>query len=390
MKKKKILIIQQFFYPDLSAVSQLITKLLCEHIKISNFEYTVLCSTNYKARFDDKIKLNCIKIKRIVTPLTPKIPKIGVFLDILIYHFCVFGFILFKRKYDFVVSFTSPPLIGFTVGSAKLLRKFKHIHYIEDLYPELLLDSGIIKRSYIAKKLSLFNRITFRSAEKIIIICKHMKDKIYYNYGIVKNNFEIIENWPSIASFSEPKPIIKPTFLYTGNLGFAHEFKYFSKFIQNIIKFDSIIKFVASGRRTNSLKKDLLNRYPEQVFFSPPESIKQHAITLSSANFLIVAQSTETVGDIMPSKFYTYLAAGRPIIFFGTIQSDIGDYICRYNLGAVIEIEPDVEQAIRLISFLVKDQDAYLRTCNRINKIYHKIGGVNRAVRQFDKILRCT
>ena len=72
--------------------------------------------------------------------------------------FCgVFFYILRKkRNYDLVISLTTPPLIGFFVALALGKTTIPYIYYIEDLYPELLFDMGLLEKILDYKKNKIF------------------------------------------------------------------------------------------------------------------------------------------------------------------------------------------------------------------------------------------
>ena len=45
------------------------------------------------------------------------------------------------------------------------------------------------------KKLSIFNRITLQRADRTVVIGEYMARKLYLNYGITRNEVEVIPNW---------------------------------------------------------------------------------------------------------------------------------------------------------------------------------------------------
>ncbi len=109
---------------------------------------------------------------------------------------------------------------------------------------------------------------------------------------------------------------------------------------------------------------------------------------LSSANLFLVAQSERTVGDIVPSKFYGYLAAGRPILLLGSSKSEIGDIIMRNRIGTVVECAEDGSVAAPYIASLSQRDGEYLESCKRGAGIYRDELGFERSASAVEALLQ--
>jgi colanic acid biosynthesis glycosyl transferase WcaI len=102
---------------------------------------------------------------------------------------------------------------------------------------------------------------------------------------------------------------------------------------------------------------------------------------------LIISQRDETVGDILPSKLYSYLAAGRPILFLGPRKSEIGELIITEGIGVIVETNHDVPSAIETIEEYMSDPRSYSQLCRKIRRIFDSRYSQQRAVDQFQSLL---
>ena len=104
--------------------------------------------------------------------------------------------------------------------------------------------------------------------------------------------------------------------------------------------------------------------------------------------YSVVAQSDRTVGDLLPSKLYSSLAAGRPILFLGPSRSEIGELVNRESLGVVVELEEDVPEALQLIREYMTNKKLYAYTCERARRYYETHLGLDRSAARVAEILK--
>src|SRR3972149_11838622 len=119
MKRKsifRIAVIQFYFYPDISAVSQMLFDLLGELSKKNNYYFTVFCSNNLSNNSTKNMKWidlnNNLKIHRIRTFRFGKKSILSRLLDYSFFYIYIFFYFLFTWKWDCIISLTSPPLIA--------------------------------------------------------------------------------------------------------------------------------------------------------------------------------------------------------------------------------------------------------------------------------------
>ncbi len=392
MNKKRILILQFFFYPDISAVSQLLGDLFLAVEKDTDWEFTVLCgsSVSTSEQFKRLPKtLGGIKIIRIPTFNTGKKTFVHRVFNYSLYYIGSFFYLLFSRRYNLVISMTTPPLIGFITSLALIIRKTKYIYYIQDLYPELLFDMGYIRRTWILKKLVIFNKHTVKHASKIITIGSYMNRKLENNYGLDPEKMSIISNWTHSISYQTPPDEGEFTILYSGNLGLAHEFSLLPQIIDHLISLKFIRYHIVGGGKCFGQIQDIFqNKNHQSVVIESYTSREDHGAMVASGHILMIAQKESTVGDILPSKLYAYMASGRPLLLLGPRTSEIGRLIQKHQLGYIVEVEEDIAGLTKYLHILYNNRLEYINICQRAREVYDTEMGFDRSKNSFIKILK--
>ena len=390
---KQIAVVQFYFYPDISAVSQLLGDLLCTLAQDEEYNITVYCATSDYAEIRDQIdnrfdKLNIVRIK------TTNIGRKSFFSRIIDYtgfYISVFIRFFFGRKWHAVISMSSPPLIAFPVSLALLFRKVPFIYYIEDLFPEILFDMSYLKHPWLIRKLQALNKVIMRRANSIITIEEYMSRKVITNYLEAKDKIIEIPNWSRDVVFIPTLERQDFTILYSGNMGLAHDFSILEPLIKELLPLKSICyQFIGGGTRVEEIRNIFIKSGEPRVEFRGYTSRDVHGATLAQGDLFIISQKRETVGDLLPSKLYSYLAAGRPMLFLGPRSSEIGRIIIDNDFGVVVENTQDISTAKRYIEFL---QNNHLRA-GLINERIHRYSkfhfGLKKSVEYFRQTIEET
>ncbi len=360
ISKKNIAIIQFYFYPDISAISQMLCDLIVEAAKDKRYKFTVFSGrTSYqndKSIEEKNVRLPGIKIRRFVTFNFGKKHHLTRLIDYLFYYISVFLYFLFSTKWDIVICFSSPPLISFFVALALLFKKSEFIHYVQDLFPEILFDLKYFNKTSLIGKLMYLKNIVFKKASKIISIGSYMSKKIEkYNFEYKEKIVEI-NNWAKGIDYVIKKSILpdnKFTIMYSGNMGLAHDFSLLERLLYRLKSINNLeYKFTGDGLQKSNLVEMFKAAGEKRVLFNGYYRREDLGCNLASADLFIISQKKETVGDILPSKIYSYLAAGRPILYFGIKESEIGEIILQNDIGIICETKDDIEDVFCYIESL--------------------------------------
>ncbi|MEI7675411.1 MAG: glycosyltransferase family 4 protein [Bacteroidales bacterium] len=270
--------------------------------------------------------------------------------------------VIFQFRNSHILFVSNPP-IGAWIN-AFLNRDFSLLIY--DVYPDALEEIGYAnKDSFIYRIWGRFNRITYRKAKRIITISESMVETMQHYAGNKK--IEIIPIWTDnnyLKPVDETNNIFiknhhlegKFIVLYSGNLG---ETANAEVMVDLAIKLrdESNIQFVIIGE--GSQKKQISQRIEEfglqNCLFLPKQSAEMFPFSLASANLALVSLNKSAGRIALPSKLYSLLSVGVPILALCDKESALEKIVDKYNIGKCFDFD-SLDDANGFILSISKDQ----------------------------------
>lgn len=253
--------------------------------------------------------------------------------------------ILFGRS-DLNVFFTQPPLFVIWASWLSRVRGKKYYIHIMDLYPDFLAQTG-----HLNEEGSLYkwfdNKMVkaLRKADKIIVIGKCMERLISQKVGPDVKIDKVI-NIPMATEEREVTDELakldikaKFTILYAGNMGLAHEFKTYLKVAAELDRShpDIHFLFLAQGRKRAQAENYISAGHKNLTLIGyPPHEVFMSILLETHLHY--ISMKTEFNGILVPSKFYSSLAIGKPILYEGPVSSEVGTEIKEHSLGKAVPI----------------------------------------------------
>jgi colanic acid biosynthesis glycosyl transferase WcaI len=339
----KILLLNQFFWPDSAATSQLLTDLARGLEKHGHQVYAVCAEGAYAIK--DLSDPPPVEIHRVKTapfvrgPLGRVLSYASFFLTA-----AVRGLML--PKPDLVITLTTPPLLSLIGSLIKIFRGSRHFIWEMDVYPDVAVDLQYFKsNSLLARVTGFLSDSSRHKADGILALGSCMRERLL-NRGIAGNKIHIAENWADgrlIRPLPRPAENTALTFLYSGNLGLAHDVNTLFEAMKHF-KHDARFRFVFAGG--GSLRKKLeISCREEQIStaeFRPYSTRASLSQSLASGDIGLVTQRESCLGSVVPSKVYGLLAAARPILYIGPAASTVGEMIQRLHCGWQVECNHSV------------------------------------------------
>lgn len=265
---------------------------------------------------------------------------------------------------DIVVTMTDPPMQILIGNAYARLKKARHIHWCQDLYPDLLPALGIRLPSFLMRYLRRLSRRAMKQADRIIVIGRCMA-RYLVQTGLNLSELTLITNWPDreiLAPAKEAERMYdaqsrifydeKPRFrvLYAGSIGRSHPMKTIMDAVTRLNETHPDIEFMFVGddkghdrlaRQRDRLGLSNIRMLP----FQPPGRLRQ---MMESADAHLVSLNDEAAGQMVPSKFYSAIAAGRPCLYIGPPDTEISQVVDYFHCGLNIP-NGDVQTLIRAI-----------------------------------------
>jgi len=378
----RVLLVNQFFWPDTAATGQLLTD-VARNIDPDIHAVTVLCGNSeygtLNAGSPPPVKIvQCGSVAFSRGKIT-RIVSYGSFLA----GAAMRG--IRGPKPDLVVTLTTPPLICLLGTLVKRMRGSRHFIWEMDLYPDIAVDLNVLRpRSLLTRLIGIVADFSRKRADGIIALGDDMKARLVAR-GIPEQKILVAENW---ADGSEilPAPFRDGPLVvhYSGTFGLAHEEQTITEAMRQL-RDDGRFRFVfaGGGARRERLEEFCRAEGIAGVEFRPYARRSDLSQSLAEGHVGLVTQIPETVGAVVPSKVYGIMAAGRPVLYIGPRQATPARIIQQYGCGW--RVEPgDVAGLVQLLRHLEQNRhllrDAGLRARNAFEKQYDKPIGVARVL----------
>ena len=277
-------------------------------------------------------------------------------------NFLIFGVSLFchavlrGKAYDLMTVTTFPPTVmGWVARAIGLFRKTKYVYHCMDLYPEVALTSGILKKKSLTKFAASVDRRNCKKAIATIVLSTDMLDTIHER-GLPGDNVYVINNFiidsvnPDVEvpeAFTKTKD--KFRVLFAGNIG---RFQSLDTIVgaAELLKANHEIEFwfVGSGVMVDSLKEQADDMLGTTVFFHPYLPIETVMSVIAQAHLGIVSLSRGVINCAYPSKTMSYLEAGCKLLVLVEQDTDLARFVESDKIG-VVASEPKPEIVARAI-----------------------------------------
>ncbi|MBB6143671.1 glycosyltransferase involved in cell wall biosynthesis [Silvibacterium bohemicum] len=330
----RILLLNQFFWPDSSPTSQLLTDVAKEFVR-EGHEVSVICADgNYAVA--DQGEPPAVKVIR-VKALPFVRGSVGRVLSYASFYVAAIWRSMALDKPELVITLTTPPLLSLLGNLLKILRGSRHFIWEMDIYPDVAVELGYFRRGgIVARFTGILADWSRRRADGIIALGECMKQRLVAR-GIPPERIAVAENWAdseAIAVQPRLRQSSNIVVLYSGNFGLAHDMETILSAIRNLDRDARFrFRFVGGGARHKDLARHVSEEHLQSVelrSYVPRELLGD---SLAAADIGLVTQSDVCCGAVVPSKVYGLLAAGRPVLYIGPSEATPARIVRQFGCG---------------------------------------------------------
>jgi glycosyltransferase involved in cell wall biosynthesis len=368
----RILLLNQFFWPDSAATSQFLTDLARELSERGHEVYAISAEGGSYAPEDlsdrPSVHIQRVRTTRFVHGSIGRVLSYGSF-----FLSCLMRGLAVELP-DLVITLTTPPLLSLIGNTLKFLRGTRHFIWEMDVYPDVAVDLEYFRAGgLLDRAIGLLADFSRRHADGILALGPCMKERLV-GRGIPENKIHISENWAD-GNLIQPVPRSEGderlTILYSGNLGLAHDTATILGAMKEL-KDDQSFRFIFAGG--GPLRKQLADTCKAEGIdaeFRPYSTRTSLGESLGVGDIGLVTQRPECVGSVVPSKVYGLLAAGRPVLYIGPRSSTAGQLIRKHDCGWQID-SFDVITLVALLRALAADRYQVQEAGRRAREVFLK------------------
>ena len=383
--KKDILFLCQFFYPEYNSSATLpfdTAKYLASH------GFTVDALVGYPKEYSTDKNL----------PLTETVDGVGIrrikylqlgrvgMISRLINYFSFTLRALLKTSYlgnyKAVIVYSNPPVLPIVPIRAKKKYGTKFVFVAYDVYPEVAYASKSLRPGgMISKVMNWINKRLYRAVDCVVALSDEMKEFLLTNRPeLSRDRVVTIANWAHEKE-SNPDHEAYERFgykdgqfvvSYFGNMGTCQDVETMMEAAE-LLKNDDRVRFliVGHGNKKGAVEsriKDKGLRNVQLLNFLTGKDFQQ-AVAISSC--CIVSLEKGLMGTCAPSKYYSYLQGGQPVLAVVEKESYLATEVEREQIGHSVEIG-DGEGLRKAIIVMVEDPDGCASMGSRAKKLYEE------------------
>jgi len=262
--------------------------------------------------------------------------------------------LVWKKKYDIVITVAPPFHLGLLAVLYKKLRGASFVYHVQDLQIEAARDLQMIRSPRLINGLLKLEKLILRQADHVSSIADGMIRKISDKTG---REVLYFPNWVDITQFHPltDKDILKQSFgfsptdkivLYSGAIG---EKQGLEALLHAAAAWQhrEEVKFLICGSGPYKAKLEQLAAQLQlkNTIFFPLQPLAEFNRFLNMADVHLVIQKSHASDLVMPSKLTTILAVGGIALITANEGTGLHDLISRYKMGILVNAED--QEALR-------------------------------------------
>ncbi len=272
-----------------------------------------------------------------------------------------------------VVFLRTPPLqLGFTGLWARALRGARILLNVQDIHPDLSIESGILKNPAAIAFAKGLEKWVYGISDRIVVISDGFKRNLLAK-GVSAAKMSVIPNWVDtdiLRPLDKDNPLSRRhgladrfVVMYSGTISISSDIA-LGRVLEaaRLLEDDPEIRFVivGEGLRKEAVQKRAAALGVKNVLFLPFQPYADLPRLLSSADVLLVPLDKEKSHMSVPSKLYNFMAAGRPVLGLATPESEVAAVILGTRSGLVAQPD-DPEKVADAVRALKSDAGARAR-----------------------------
>lgn len=326
--KKDIVFLNQYFYPGHNTTATLPFD-TARFLAAQGFSVGAL--VGYPREYSTDVHLPLtetaegVEIRRIRYLQLRRLRVIGRLINYFSLTFHMWLHASYLKNYKTVVVYSNPPILPIVALRAKRKYGTKIVFVAHDVYPEVAYASkSLTPKSLISRVMNRINRELYGSADCVVALTDEMREFLLaHRPGLTPDRIVTIANWAhekerkadpeAYERFGYPNGQFVVS--YFGNMGICQDIETLMKTAE-MLKDDDRVRFliVGHGSKKESVEKRVKERglHNVQVLNFLIGKDFEQAVAVSSCS--IISLESGLKGTCAPSKYYSYLQGGQPIL----------------------------------------------------------------------------
>ena len=269
----------------------------------------------------------------------------------------------FPFKVDGVLAMSPPLTLGLTGWFTKIIRRAPLVFNIQDVFPDAAIQTGAISNKNIIAAAKWLERVSYKRSDAVVLLSQDLRiniaNKIDAKYH---DRLHVIPNFVDTVAITPQHRMTayrnelgigdQLVVMYAGNVGFSQSL---NLVVEAAAKFPEIAFVInGDGAARKKLQEDCAQL--ANVHFGDYQPIERLSEVLATGDIHLVPLRTGLASVSVPSKSYSILAAGRPMLAAIDSNTEIPNML--QQSGAGVAVNPDNGPAfIEALGQLISNRD---------------------------------
>lgn len=371
---RRVLLVNQYFWPDRAATAQLLSD-LAEDLAAGGWQVTALAGRGHyvrgrEGRLPARERWGAVEIRRTWATDFGRLSRLGVLgrlCDYASFLLSAAWAVITGPRHDVAVCLSTPPFVAL-LGWVARLRGARFVYKVEDLYPDLAVALGALPpRGMMTKLLSWLSGVLLKTADATVALDQAMA------YELEKRGSQqtaVIPNWADGEAI-RPDPQAGAAFrreeslgegfvvLYSGNLGLAHRFDAVAHAAVILSEMQPAVSWLIVGHGPRLAELKTMTATLATLSYLGMQPRERLNALYNAADLHLVTLRDEISGLLVPSKYAAALAAGKPVLVVGGTGTDLHREIVERGLGWTCPHDP--ERVAAAVAEAARDRGATRR-----------------------------
>jgi colanic acid biosynthesis glycosyl transferase WcaI len=397
----KLLVINQYYAPDIASTGQLAAE-LCESLASQGFAVHVVTG------------------RPSYSSVSPEAPAFEIRNGVQVHRASIwfkgrehltariFGYLQFlwgawwkarrlvkEESFDAVLTFHNPPFVGWLGAILASKHRIPFVYVLYDIHPDVLLATGWKLPWLLVKAWEGVHRYILGKATFVIVLGQAMKETLMKK-GVADEKIITIPLWgrPELQPLAweqvltvrkelgiDEKSLL---LLYAGNMGIMHPLDPLLDAAIALKGEPVYFLFIGEGVKRSQLVSRATQEGLTRVAFLPyqPEERFAQIVGAADACFVVLQPGLERLA--FPSRAFTFLSAGCPLITFMSPEAELAQLVKQNGCGWNVMT---VEELVTLIRKLLSQPDelAWKKTIAR--ELYTRYFQREKIMEQYAKVI---
>ena len=250
------------------------------------------------------------------------------------------------RRPAAVISMSPPLTLGLTGWLASRIRRCSSVFNIQDVFPDAAVETGAITNVRIIAVSRWLERVSYHRSDAVVVLSEDLRANVLakispkhqHKVHVIPNFVDSDRITPRdrMTSYRDELRIgNEQVVMYAGNVGYSQSLSMMLHAARQIPEVTFVIN--GDGAAREELQRDAAGL--SNIRFSGYQPADRVAEVLATADIHVVPLRTGLGAVSVPSKTYSILAAGRPVV----AAIDSGTEVTRIlaESGAGVSVAPD-------------------------------------------------